>query len=1108
MASCYADATVTLRILIVEDDRYMRRILETVLANDPELASRSLDIVFAEDGRRGLEVLASGPFSLVISDLLVPRMDGFHFCRELRRHPHGREVPLLVTSAIFKQPADISKLQSECNAEFFAKPFQMKELLGRVRQLLTAKQGVLPSTSRPPPLRSGMLGERNPARILLELWEQRAIGSLVVVRGRVKKEIVLLHGAPVAVHSNLRSETLGRVLVTRSRITERQHRDALERAQLVNEKLGSVLLQANWITEEELLTQLGVQMRQKISHTLRWKEGEWQFLPTAPLADRLQIPIDTPRLVFSGLHKSGQIDQLTQRFAHEGGRVALTLLAERYRDPFTALFGDGGLEKFGRCPTLDEILADPNPGPLVVQLDVLLACGMAEIEPAGVTLRRSPRRTHEGMTLSQLAQEALKPAALSIGLPKNLLNELFGDEQSDNEFEGLPPAALGDDRQELSGVMELPTGDPARHPSNVDSPAETNALRREILSEYLAIHGKDFYQVLRLPREAEPEDIAEAYAQFGKRFRLDRFARFDLGRDYARVEEIHQIFRQAFETLSGPERRADYDRLLCDREPYKRASLTAELSATRALTLLEEGNLKDARRLFEEAVAEDPNQADYHALLGWTAYLSEAGQNPTLEVAKAASKTAWPHLATAFSIDPDHLDTHDFAGRIAAMTEEDERAISHLERVLDIEPTRTTALETLELSLSRRGDWRGLERQYRRLLAQFAELRDRKRAHTLWWRLAELYQTHLVDRDSARLAYQTAGLLDSDDPRPREALAQLFGQDPTAWESTAAALRESWQLAPDDAQPGHRLFRLHVEGQRWDAAFAVASVLASRGIRSGESADFYHRHRSRLLVRSQGPITPSLLERVRHPDDQPLLGELFARLFALHRPVITLADLGLRAADAFPHEALPTPFQRTLDYVAQALAVPIPTVYRRPGFSTDLYIGATDPPILLAGAQALAFSESMPLAFRLGRALAYLFSFRAVTSALPNSELKRSLLSSVTIVSPGLRVDDPGGKIADLRALLLSANPHFAREMKDLVHALLAACSGRLNLSLYVRGMARTADRIGLLLSKDVPAAAEIVSQEGAPGAENDLLDFALSEEYLTIRAELGLSIL
>src|SRR6185369_8521295 len=150
---------------------------------------------------------------------------------------------------------------------------------------------------------------------------------------------------------------------------------------------------------------------------------------------------------------------------------------------------------------------------------------------------------------------------------KNLYDELFSEDETSQVKPVPQPAAEQppDEEDEDSGVMTLPTGhDAAQAAAEMmveehKPDPQVEALRQEVLTQYLKIHGKNHYEVLGVAREAGPEDIAAAYAELGKQFRLERFRNVDLGRDYARLEEIHQILRQAFETLTSRAERERYD---------------------------------------------------------------------------------------------------------------------------------------------------------------------------------------------------------------------------------------------------------------------------------------------------------------------------------------------------------------------------------------------------------------------------------------------------------------------------------------------------------------------------------------------------------------------
>jgi CheY-like chemotaxis protein/tetratricopeptide (TPR) repeat protein len=1104
---------VPIRILIVEDDKHIRRILETLLAHDAQLAAREPQLTLAQDGKEGLETFdKTGPYDLIISDLLMPRMDGFTFTREVRKHRMGKTVPIIVTSAIYKDPQTMRKLQVETQCEFFSKPFQVKELLGAVRRLLgdggKKREVIAPPLPAKVSPTTGALADRAPPRLLLELFEERATGQLTLLRGQVRKVMALLHGTPVAVDSNLRTETLGHFLVARGVLDERQHRDALARAKQSHDRVGAVLIEMGFLSEQELLKQLAAQMRAKIMNLLRWREGTWTFAPGQPPVDRLQTPVDLPRVIFTGLQKTAHVDEIAQQVVKARGRIALTLRTERHRETFARVFGTHGLEAMARRPLVEELMAGADQASMLIQLDALLICGMADVEPVPVA-KQPPAEGSDPASLERIVRpERVQRAPLK----PNLYDELFGDEPTYTEEPPSEQPSIADaPDDEDSGVMTLPTDEP---PKRAPEPARAvaqpdpaiEALRKEVLAEYVAIHGKDYYQALDVGRDAAVEDIAAAYAAIGKRFRLERFAGVDLGRDYARLEEIHQILRSAFETLTSRSEREAYDKMLSTKVAPSRAALNADLLAQEASALLSKGDVAGARAKLADAVQYSTDQADYHAMLGWVTFLAEGGQARAAQPMQIhrAAQMANPHLDRALVIDPDNLDAHDYAGRIAAAAGDDDTAIAHLERVLDADPTRGDALMALEGAHTRRSDWPRLEKQYRKLIHRLGDAQDPERALRLWWRLAELYRTRLNDASSAKVAYEIAAKLAPDDPRPREALARLFAEDPRAWEKAALALRESWRLAPEDPAPGRALFKLHADAERWDAALTVAQALACRGVDAPEAVELMKRFRPRFLQRAQTPISDALFARIRHPDDQPELETLFAHVFHVWRPSFTLLDLGVAAGDRVAE--LPETFARVLFYVAQELAVDSPPVFKRGDFGAEAHVGAMMPPILLAGPHALAQADRVELAFRLGRALTYLRGTRGLAGALPSRQLKQLMLAALTLVQPGLKADDSDGQIAKMRALLGQSHD-LASKLAPVVNKLLSAGQQTLNLSRFSRAMARTAERVGLLLCGDLPVAWRAVGEGSAPGAADDLLDFSLSVDYLQAREQLGLSV-
>src|SRR5205814_274449 len=178
---------------------------------------------------------------------------------------------------------------------------------------------------------------------------------------------------------------------------------------------------------------------------------------------------------------------------------------------------------------------------------------------------------------------------------------------------------------------------------------------------------------------------------------------------------------------------------------------------------------------------------------------------------------------------------------------DDAGAAENLEKALQLEPGRPEALATVEAVHLRTGQHARLERLYR---SQIARLGD-ARAASLWWDLAVLLRDQRGDRPGARFALETYLRLVPDDARAREALARIEApSNPNAkppssdWKTSAAALRSAWHANPDDPAFGKALFRLHLDGNRPDAALAAASALIARGAADDEVQAFARRYRT------------------------------------------------------------------------------------------------------------------------------------------------------------------------------------------------------------------------------------------------------------------------
>jgi signal transduction histidine kinase len=118
-------------ILIVDDDPIVRSLMRATLEVD------GYEIIEAEDGDEACDLYEARRPQLLVADVVMPRMDGFALCRELRRRPQSAYVPILMATGLDDIPS-ITKAYEAGATDFISKPINWVILGHRVRYMLRA----------------------------------------------------------------------------------------------------------------------------------------------------------------------------------------------------------------------------------------------------------------------------------------------------------------------------------------------------------------------------------------------------------------------------------------------------------------------------------------------------------------------------------------------------------------------------------------------------------------------------------------------------------------------------------------------------------------------------------------------------------------------------------------------------------------------------------------------------------------------------------------------------------------------------------------------------------------------------------------------------------
>ena len=119
------------KILVVEDDNISANVLKDYFT------AQGYDTVVASDGIEAIKKFEEEKPDLMIVDVLIPKKNGLEVCYDVRGKPGGRDIPIIIMSAVYKGPHAEEHVKTNVTTQdYLVKPFKLSELFEKVKSII------------------------------------------------------------------------------------------------------------------------------------------------------------------------------------------------------------------------------------------------------------------------------------------------------------------------------------------------------------------------------------------------------------------------------------------------------------------------------------------------------------------------------------------------------------------------------------------------------------------------------------------------------------------------------------------------------------------------------------------------------------------------------------------------------------------------------------------------------------------------------------------------------------------------------------------------------------------------------------------------------------
>lgn len=686
------------RVLIVDDDRDFATSLVKFLMDE------GFEVHAEYNGTAALKLFQNRGFEVAFIDALLPGMDGFSLCKEIRWIKHGERMPIVMLSGVYRASSHAREATEKYRlTDYLEKPVKPSVIVATLRKIF-GRDYPAPLPSEQPETSQAMrqiintfflykqemiplVGDlsETPFPILLnQMYVRKLSGQLLVVNGQAKKLLHFAKGRPVAISSNILNECLGRVLLKEGEINEETYQATLQTMRQTGRKHGECLLQSGAISSLQLTQALRTQYEQKLYAIFGWKSAEYSFKPKDDIPPA-PVDIDTHpyTLIRTALLGHTPPEQVTAWL-----KPYLSAPLEAGPD-YQEKMSKGGFNlketRFVGGLKTDETLEDALSNPL------------------------KPRTAMPGFLFSLICIDALR-----VGIPLRVEEDapIEIDERSVNSS-GAWSVLHSHVQMRLS---KNPGESSTQIPAQNDDPTMTNKVRIEKIEMMQAmqtmtpeqraqytrlfemrgqLREKTYFEFFDVTPDTPAPDIKAKFLKMARTYHPDAVPFRDVPAIHKLADEVFTLLSTASDTLTTPAKRKEYMETLEGGGNRDATAEVANLLAAEQFFFAAQaaGRRKDwsgAKKQLQEALKLNPNEGEYYAELGWAHF----NLSPHDLVSR---QEAEKYLGRAIEMAPKLASPHLYLGAIRKIMGDIPGAAQHFSNALSADPKNARAKSEIRL---------------------------------------------------------------------------------------------------------------------------------------------------------------------------------------------------------------------------------------------------------------------------------------------------------------------------------------------------------------------------------------------------------------------------